>query len=185
MRIYVALCLVCLMVLSACDSGAAVPPARTADEISQNYLPIDLENVPENVSGMVMSGALNHNSGDVIAQAIQIIDQSPTYQHIDIETRSDYLLRLVHLFGMPEGEYPITTSFDSDPPENEFSVGLLNLWSPNDDDRYTVNPQGTVTLRYENGYVFGTYSLTVQNPAGDTVEIVGQYYAAEVDPTVP
>lgn len=173
----VALFVVCMIVMSACDSGGTAPPARTSASASDSFIPIDLETAPESLSGMIMSGALDHNSGDVSAYAMERNVAGPSYQQIDIDTRTDYILRLVHLIGLPEGEYPITTSANLNPPDNEFSAGLLNLWSPDEAEQYTVNPQGTVTLSYDGEYVNGDYSLTVQNLAGDTVTINGQYHA--------
>jgi hypothetical protein len=85
----------------------------------------------------------------------------------------------VHRTGIEDGTYPITVMLGDIPADTEIAGGLLYLWSPEPDQQFTLNPQGTITLEFIEQDTFATYDLTVENPAGETIEIVGQLYAEE------
>lgn len=182
----VALCIICLLVLSACDSGDTAPSNVATNNISSDsYDPIDLDNALENISGMVISGALNHNSGDVPAFSLPVdLGGDEVYRYLEVESRNGYIVRLVHHYQLPAGTYPITTQLGTFAPRDEFAAGLLNLWSPDPTVQYTLNPQGTVTIRYEGDFTAGMFSFTAENSAGESVTVDGQFYAREVDSIV-
>ncbi len=170
------MCMMCFMVLSACDSGT---PSSPINDDPNSYLPIDLETVTETASGMVMTGAIDHNTGEVLSFSIPVDYGQAAFRNLEVETRNGYLLRFVHRTGIPSGTYPITTVVGSPPIDSEVAGGLLYLWSPNDAEQFTVNPQGSITLDFQDDDVLGRYNLTVENPAGAVVNITGQLFAQE------
>jgi len=173
----VVLCVLCMFVLSACDAGGDSAPAVITN--NDSYVPFDVENTSTSATGMIISGAINHNTGEVLAFSLPLDRQQGAYRHVEIETRNGYILRLFHRVGIPAGTYPITTTLDTTPPDTEFGAGLLFLWSPDPADQFTSNPQGTVTIDYDNENILGSFTVTAENVAGESVEIVGQFYTQD------
>lgn len=173
------LCVLCLMLLSACDTGGN-PSGATVNSVSgETYIPIDLETATETTSGMIMSGAIDHNTGDVDAFWIRADRGLDAYRNIEVETRNGYLLRLTHQAGLTDGTYPINATLDSDLSETDIAGGVLYLWSPDESQQFTQNPQGTITIQIDDLETFGTFSITLENDSGEQVMIEGQFFAEE------
>lgn len=174
---YVLVWMICIVALSACDAGASTSPNNTIN--ADTFSPIDLENTTITASGMVMSGAIDRNTGEVSSFSLPFDIGQRAYRNLEVDAGDGYLLRFVHRTGLEAGTYPITVMLGEIPADTEIAGGLLYLWSPDPAEQFTVNPQGTITLDFTDQDTFATYELTVENPAGESVEIVGQLYAEE------
>ena len=163
----------CMILLSACDTGS-----NTSGGVvnSGSYAPIDLSTASEDMSGMILAGALDHNTGGVDAFWIPTTRGQDAYRNLEVETRNGYLLRFFHRTGIPDGTYPIDTTLNTTPADTSIAGGLLYLWSPDEALQFTQNPIGTLTIRHEGNNLIGEFSLSVENLAGDSVVIEGQFY---------
>jgi len=167
-----------MMILSACDNNSS---GVTVNSVSgESYRPIDLTNIEETTTGMIITGAIEHNTGDIDAYWIRADRGIDAYRNIEVETRNGYLLRLTHSILLTEGTHPINMTLDTETlVDNQIAGGLLYLWSPDEAKQFTQNPQGTLTIRYDDIEVYGVYNLTVENLAGEQVNLAGQFYSEE------
>jgi hypothetical protein len=176
----VIMCVICLMLLSACDTGGGNTSSATEnDNLGRPYVPIDLDTINEGSSGMIMSGAIDHNTGHVDAFLIRKGNRFESHNNLEIESRNGYLLRLTLYSGLSEGTYPINTTLDTTPTEAEIAGGLLYLWSPDEAQQFIRNPQGSLTLTFQEDEILGSFTMTAENLAGESVSIEGQFYAKE------
>lgn len=181
----VMMCAICLILLSACDTGGDNSSGINSNGVSgENYAPINLDTVTEATSGMVISGAIDHNTGEVEAFWIRLDRRLDSYRNIEVETRNGYLLRLMHPISLGEGTHPINTTLDTLPTDTNIAGGLLYLWSPDEAQQFTHNPQGSLTIRYQDEEIFGSFTMTAENLAGDSITINGQFFSQESDSAV-
>lgn len=146
----------------------------------ESYVPINLTEITPTTTGMVISGAIEHNTGEVDSFWIRADRGLDAYRNIEIEARNGYLLRLTHSILLTEGTHPINMTLDTETLiDNQVAGGLLYLWSPDPQQQYTLNPQGTLTVDFIDAEILGTFSLTVENPAGEQVTIEGRFYTEE------
>lgn len=181
---HVMMLILCVIALSACDSNSSGVTVNNAAS-GESYIPINLTEISETTTGMVISGAINHNTGEVDAFWIRADRGLEAYRNIEVETRNGYLLRLTHNVSLTEGTHPITKTLDTEPlMDNEVAGGLLYLWSPDEEKQFTRNPHGTLTIRWVNQDILGTFSLTVENVSGEQVTIDGRFYTRESESAV-
>ena len=178
-------CVICSLILSACDTGGGNTSGATINNTSgASYAPINLDAVTESTTGMIISGAIDHNTGEVNAFWIPLGNKLVSYRNLEVETRNGYLLRFTHLTSLSEGTHPIDFMLDTLPGDDEVAGGLLYLWSPDEALQFTHNPQGTLTVRYQGLDIIGSFNLTVENLAGESVSIVGQFISQESESAV-
>ena len=170
----------CLLLLSACDTGGG-----NTSSANGSYVPIDLTASPDDMSGMIISGAIDHNTGGVDAFWIPTTRGENTYRNIELDTRNGYLLRLFHRGGISDGTYPIDTPLDTTPVDTSIAGGLLYLWSPDESLQFMQNPVGTLTIRHENSELLGTFALAVENLAGESVVIEGKFVTELTESALP
>jgi hypothetical protein len=175
----VMMCVICSILLSACDTSGGNISGITNDVSGESYVPINLDAITEATSGMVISGAIDHNTGEVEAFWIRLDRRLDAYRNIEVETRNGYLLRLMHLTSLDEGTYPINTSLDTLPTDINIAGGLLYLWSPDEAQQFTHNPQGSLTIRTQDLEIFGSFTMTAENLTGDSITINGQFFSQE------
>jgi len=171
--------ILCVLALSACDSNSSGVTVNNGTT-GESYIPINLTEISETTTGMVISGAIDHNTGEVDAFWIRADRGYDAFRNIEVETRNGYLLRLTHNVALTEGTHPITKTLDAESiVGNEVAGGLLYLWSPDEAKQFTQNPQGTLTIKWVNQKVLGTFSLTVENIEGEQVTIDGRFFTEE------
>lgn len=176
----VMMCVISLLVLSACDTGGNNASSSTTNSITgESYTPINLETATAGTTGMIISGAIDHNTGDVDAFWIRLGNRLESYRNIEVETRNGYLLRLTHLASSSDGTYPINTSLDIVPDDDNFAGGLLYLWSPDEAEQFIYNPQGSITVTFQNNIIAGSFTMTAENLAGESVSIEGIFSTQE------
>lgn len=181
----VILCVICSLMFSACDAGGGNTSGETMNSISgERYDPIDLDAVTEATTGMIISGALDHNTGEVNAYWIRLGNKLEPYRNLEVETRNGYLLRFTHLASLVEGTYPIDLTLDTLPDDGEVAGGLLYLWSPDEAEQFIHNPQGSLTVRFQGLDILGSFTMTAENLAGESVSIVGQFVSQESESAV-
>jgi len=176
----VMMCVICLLLFSACDTGGNNPSDSTTNSITgESYPLINFDTVTVGTTGMIISGAMDHNTGEVNAYWIRLGDRLESYRHIEVETRNGYLLRLTHLASSSDGTYPINTSLETIPTDENFAGGLLYLWSPDESKQYIYNPEGTVTVSFDGDNISGSFTMTVENLAGESVTMEGIFTSQE------
>lgn len=175
--------IICMLVVSACDNSASTTTVnRVAGE---SYQPINLTEATQGTTGMVISGAIDHNTGEVDAFWIRVDRGLDAYRNIEVETRNGYLLRLNHNIDLTEGTHPISFSLDTETlTDNQIAGGLLYLWSPDESEQFTQNPQGDLTIQFIDNQIQGSFSFTVENLAGEQVKLEGKFTAPESDSAI-
>jgi len=180
----VILCVTCLLILSACDTGGSNTSGGTINNASgESYAPIDLDVITESTTGMILTGAIEHNTGEVNAYLVRLGNKLESYRNLEVETRNGYLLRFTVLGSLVDGTYPIDLTLDT-LPNNQVAGGLLYLWSPDETEQFIHNPQGSLTVRFQGEDILGSFTMTVENLAGDSVSIVGQFISQETESAV-
>ena len=174
------MCILYITLLSACDTGGGNSSNVIVDNSTgETFVPIDLDVITDTTTGMIISGAIDHNTGEVDAFYIRADRGLDSYRNIEVETRNGYLLRLTHRTGLDEGTYPITLNLETLPTGNDIAGGLLYLWSPEDEQQFVNNPDGTLSIEYRGEDVLGAFMLTVENSEGGQVSIEGQFFTQE------
>ena len=159
---FISLVIMLVFILAACGGA---PTGQNAEEGDS-----------DTGISLAISGAVDYQTNAASGVYTELDRSNFQSYMIEVGSPADgYLARIVYSGNAESGTYPISAEMGTErTEENVFTAGLVYLYQPDGERQYRMNPQGTITLEFADGFLSGSFEFTATSESGNnTVNVQG------------